>query len=750
MDDDDRDDDHDPPPSYPDAVSTTARTHDTWVLVASGSLLSCRDLHAASLASRSLTAIFSARLWLDPVTTWQRSRSLRQFPLLFRSRVRVRVRVRVLVVVLASLASLAIVVVVVVVRLLTWTLTDHQSSAAASFPIGRFVRCVARARAHVRAWTRVLDLAAAGSSIGHDDGRDGGPLARGWLATLLLQQAQRLPRLTCVCLAGSGLVDHGALALRAAPSSPSSPIALLDLHHCPHASLHTLLAAPLLRSCRRLVYLDLSSSSSSSSTSPPSPSTIQLLATSLRQLPTLQILKLRDARLTDAHLRLLAPALAIATTTTTTTTTGTARRGVWSLDVRDNALTDEGVRALREACFRPPPPPPPPFAPLDACGDEDDEDEEEEVVERDQLRSVARRLLAAPASRSVSAGVGVGVGVGAGVGAGAGLSHLRIAGNDRISVDGGLRPLLLLAAAAGGRLRVLDCGGCGRLGAGLVWLRVGHEFVTTTTTTGAVFSPAADPDEADDETDDEHDTDTDTEPDARHPISPTTLPPPRPALGHHRHRLATLVLTDVPTHSTAVARALIAFLIECGRREACTPTPPSASSSFGLRTLRLEFLDRAATATATAAEAAAAAARPASITQDPDSDRFWRASHADFSFFAPEEEEVVEEVVEEGDGVVRAGGGGGGGGEVGLGLGLGLVARGARAEVKRRRRRESKSVVVVEEEEEEDDDDGAEDEDEEEEEEDVVAALTRFRAQEEEEEELVPEIVTTTAAAADT
>ena len=106
---------------------------------------------------------------------------------------------------------------------------------------------------------------------------------------------------------------------------PSFGLRLLDASRCPNITSSSL--AQALSRFEGLLYLDLSFTY---------PARDQLVLRAFRRFAGLQVLKLRGISLTDEALAILAPAI---------------RRRVRSLDIRNNQISDRGVRILLEECF---------------------------------------------------------------------------------------------------------------------------------------------------------------------------------------------------------------------------------------------------------------------------------------------------------------------------------------------------------------------------------------------------------------
>ncbi|TKA27005.1 hypothetical protein B0A50_05196 [Salinomyces thailandicus] len=208
----------------------------------------------------------------------------------------------------------------------------------------RFKRTLRYARLLVRAMTHTLHLPPAHAEIYN------GPHAE-WLRDIL----ERLPNLQSLIVRGLPFFDHSALqALKykapkreeSQPPSgsielqasagyafessitsfiPSFGLRLLDASRCSNVT-STGLALAIQR-FETLLYLDLSFTYPAQDVS---------VLSSLRRLHGLQVLKLRGVCLSDTGVDVLADSIGIR---------------VRSLDLRDNRLSDRGVRTLLENCF---------------------------------------------------------------------------------------------------------------------------------------------------------------------------------------------------------------------------------------------------------------------------------------------------------------------------------------------------------------------------------------------------------------
>lgn len=207
----------------------------------------------------------------------------------------------------------------------------------------RFKRTLQTARLLVRSLTHTVHLPPAHAELYN------GPHAD-WLRDIL----ERLPNLQSLIVRGLPFFDHASLqALRHAPpkrtvnqpppgvielpasngyavqslstSIPSFGLRLLDASRCSNVTAQGL--AQGLGRFETLLYLDLSFTYPAQDP--------RVLAT-LRGLTGLQVLKLRGINLSDSSLETLAPAIGLR---------------VRSLDVRDNRISDRGVRTLLDHCF---------------------------------------------------------------------------------------------------------------------------------------------------------------------------------------------------------------------------------------------------------------------------------------------------------------------------------------------------------------------------------------------------------------
>ena len=209
-----------------------------------------------------------------------------------------------------------------------------------------FKRTLQTARLHVRSQTHTLHLPPAHAELYNGPHSD-------WLRDLL----SRLPNLQSLIVRGLPFFDHAALvALRhwklpesnhqqrdphsfaiELPGSvgsvfqpplntiPSFGLRLLDASRCSNVTSGGL--AQALKRFEALMYLDLSF------TYPARDATVMAV---LARFSGLQVLKLRGISLRDPEVEVLASAIG---------------RRVRSLDVRDNQITDRGVRTLLAECF---------------------------------------------------------------------------------------------------------------------------------------------------------------------------------------------------------------------------------------------------------------------------------------------------------------------------------------------------------------------------------------------------------------
>ncbi|TKA71208.1 hypothetical protein B0A55_07650 [Friedmanniomyces simplex] len=207
----------------------------------------------------------------------------------------------------------------------------------------KFKRTLKTARLLVRSLTHTLHLPPAHAEIYN------GPHAD-WLRDVL----ERLPNLQTLIVRGLPFFDHAALqalrhvkpklddyrppanvielpasngyAYQNAVVSPSMfGLRLLDASRCTNVTANGL--AQALSRFETLMYLDLSFTY---------PSRDAAVLGALRRLSGLQVLKLRGVSLSDESLEALAPAVGVR---------------VRSLDIRDNRITDRGVRVLLDHCF---------------------------------------------------------------------------------------------------------------------------------------------------------------------------------------------------------------------------------------------------------------------------------------------------------------------------------------------------------------------------------------------------------------
>lgn len=199
------------------------------------------------------------------------------------------------------------------------------------------------ARPYVRSLTHTLHLPPAHAEIYN------GPHAD-WLRNVL----DRLPNLQSLIVRGLPFFDHSALqalkhqglkesdaeAAGGAFELPGSSgfifespagfissfgLRLLDASRCPNVTSSAL--AQALSRFESLLYIDLSFTY---------PARDPTVLKTFRRFSGLQVLKLRGISLTDEGLEVLAPSIA---------------RRVRSLDVRNNAISDRGIRTLLDECF---------------------------------------------------------------------------------------------------------------------------------------------------------------------------------------------------------------------------------------------------------------------------------------------------------------------------------------------------------------------------------------------------------------
>lgn len=208
----------------------------------------------------------------------------------------------------------------------------------------RFKKTLQTARLFVRSQTHTLHFPPAHAEIYY------GPQAD-WLRDLL----ERLPNLQSLIVRGLPFFDYAALQAlsfiknkpeehRHAPSGvielpgsagsffqspttliPSFGLRLLDASRCPNVTSSGLASA--LARFEGLMYLDLSFSY---------PAREDVVLNTLRNFTGLQVLKLRGISLKDENIQTLSKAIGLR---------------VRSLDLRDNYMTDRGVRTLLDHCF---------------------------------------------------------------------------------------------------------------------------------------------------------------------------------------------------------------------------------------------------------------------------------------------------------------------------------------------------------------------------------------------------------------
>lgn len=208
----------------------------------------------------------------------------------------------------------------------------------------KFKRTLRTARLLVRSLTHTVHLPPAHAEIYN------GPHAD-WLRDIL----ERLPNLQSLIVRGLPFFDHSALqALKYKPPKnndqdgippglielpasagltfqrpadciPSFGLRLLDASRCPNVTSNSL--AQGLGRFEGLLYLDLSFTY---------PARDPVVLNTLKRFTGLQVLKVRGISLTDESVSVLAPAIA---------------RRVRSLDIRDNHISDRGIRTLLDECF---------------------------------------------------------------------------------------------------------------------------------------------------------------------------------------------------------------------------------------------------------------------------------------------------------------------------------------------------------------------------------------------------------------
>ncbi|EMC95521.1 hypothetical protein BAUCODRAFT_71849 [Baudoinia panamericana UAMH 10762] len=188
----------------------------------------------------------------------------------------------------------------------------------------KFKRTLQTARLFVRSLTHTLHLPPAHAEIYN------GPHAD-WLSEVL----DRLPNLQTLIVRGLPFFDHAALLRlpglyvasfsRPATAVPFFGLRLLDASRCSNTTSSGL--AHALSRLESLMYLDLSFTY---------PARDSVVLHTLGRLYGLQVLKLRGVSLSDESLKVLAESIALR---------------VRSLDVRDNRITDRGIRILLDYCF---------------------------------------------------------------------------------------------------------------------------------------------------------------------------------------------------------------------------------------------------------------------------------------------------------------------------------------------------------------------------------------------------------------
>lgn len=184
--------------------------------------------------------------------------------------------------------------------------------------LARFLRCLKYARVEVRSLTRTLRLPPALSDI-----FDG--LQPDWLKDVL----EYLPCLQCLMVSKLAFLDHNAMTAwkKMESNSRGYNLRLLLAQSEPNTTSAGL--AEILMRFPRLIYLDLSYTT---------PARDHSVLSCLSRLENLQVLKLRSIGLKDADAEVLANAMGLR---------------VRFLDVRNNWLTDVGIRVILQACFVP-------------------------------------------------------------------------------------------------------------------------------------------------------------------------------------------------------------------------------------------------------------------------------------------------------------------------------------------------------------------------------------------------------------
>ncbi len=344
---------------------------------------------------------------------------------------------------------------------------------------------------------------------------------------------------------------------------------------------------------------------------------------------SLEVLKLRDTNVTDAAIGILVDALGTKT---------------WSLDVRDNKLSDKAALALVNFCFAPPE--------YSASGVSPTAELSQSV--QDEALSYPRNLPAQSAhaqpdikddTYSIATWLSRNRTANFLPHTGDGLTHLYIS-NNGLTVEGA-RTLLKTS-----RLRVFDCGqlSAGKLSApsghasqpqettqagairdllpvirdctssSLSWLRISHHLLTEDT-----IKQHPSPDQGN-----------------------SVLPKPYQRAAELGF-LDTLVLTNVPSHDSHVAAALISFLTGCAHFDkqaeetGCQVSSPSAQFARDAprsilhakhKPKRLRKLQLEISASGKQQSQQQSRQNSRSVTEDADSEVFLQASAEDFSFFA--------------------------------------------------------------------------------------------------------------------
>ena len=480
----------------------------------------------------------------------------------------------------------------------------QRDSSSGGSRVPAFLRCVRYARVQTRCLTHTLDLSSARTSLSDHLASDVVPSE--WLRDVLTF----LPNLESLLVSHCSFLDYRSLRLLDRLGEASEPgkanpwrfgLRCLDISGCGNTVPAALVA--LFSHLPHLVYLDISSTTGGRHH--------DVLRYISQSLPELEILKIRNLSLTDSDFKLVVRGI------------GTR---VWSLDVRDNQLTDQSVSLLVDFCSLPPRYTDSEGA-VAATGNLPRTQSPCTSELEDGAWSVTRRLrdrslISDPLPRMSK-----------------GLMHLQISKN-QISADG-VVDLLRLS-----NLRALDCGSLWvspeqskqipyssiqasmedvgiRETARLIpflrdgsicrleRLRISHYLISGSTIIKKRQLKLSE-----------------NNAQRTMPAAPT----PDEIAFQLEHHLRTLVLTDVPYVSDAVASALRSFLTGCARREEEShrhlPSQADKHTSNlkpqGLKVLQLEMKTEQTQPVS------------ASVTEDVDSDTFIRASDQDFSFFAEE------------------------------------------------------------------------------------------------------------------